>query len=98
MPTSINGWEVLDNPPWGDPRAKKKTIAATGTDLWVRKEAWPLFAALVTDYNKAINKVTSSDGYDYRQSRTSGNLSNHSSGTAVDINASAEGAVGLGWT
>jgi len=98
MPTSINGWEVLDNPPWGDPRAKNKKVPATGTDLWVRKEAWPLFAALVTDYNKAINKVTSSDAYDYRQSRVNDRWSNHSSGTAIDINASAEGATGLGWT
>ena len=98
MPNSINGWEVLDNPPWGDPRAKNKKVPATGTDLWVRKEAWPLFAALVTDYNKAINKVTSSDGYDYRQSRVNDRWSNHSSGTAIDINASAEGATGLAWT
>lgn len=96
MPTSINGWPVLDNPPWGDPRALDKVIPGVGTHLWVRKECWPFFAALVRDYDKAIKRVHSSDGYDYRQSRTSGNWSNHSSGTAVDINADAEGAVGTG--
>lgn len=96
MPVSINGWPVLDNPPWGDARAKQATIPGVGTQLWVQKDCWPLFAALVREYHAKINKVHSSDGYDYRQSRTSSSWSNHSSGTAVDINADAEGARGSG--
>jgi len=96
MPTSINGWPVLDDPIWGDPRAKKAIIDGIGTQLWVQRDCWPLFASIVRDYDKAINKVRISDGYDYRQSRTSGNWSNHSSATAVDINPDAEGAVGTG--
>ena len=97
MPTSISGWPVLDNPAWGDPRAKKAKVPGVGTDLWVREEAWPLFSALVRDYNRLINKVTHSDGYDYRPSRVPGaGWSNHSAGVAIDINASAEGAVGTG--
>lgn len=96
MAVSINGWPVLDNPPWGDPRAKQATIPGVGTTLWVQKDCWPFFAALVREYNDKINKVHSSDGYDYRQSRTSSSWSNHSSGTAVDINADAEGARGTG--
>jgi len=97
VPTSISGWPVLDNPAWGDPRAKKAKVPGVGTDLWVREEAWPLFSALVRDYNRLINKVTHSDGYDYRPSRVPGaGWSNHSAGVAIDINASAEGAVGTG--
>ena len=95
MPNSINGWPVLDDPAWGDPRAKKATLPDVGTQLWVRAECWPLFAALVRDYNKYIRTVTVSDGYDYRKSQY-GNWSNHASGTAVDINYSAEGAQGTG--
>lgn len=98
MPTSINGWTVLDAPPWGDPRARRDVVPGVGTQLWVRREAWPLFAALVRDYHAAIAPVHVSDGYDYRQSRTSGNWSNHASGTAVDINADREGATGTAWT
>jgi len=96
MATSINGWPVLDNPPWGDPRAKNAEVDGIGTQLWIQRDCWPLFAAIVRDYDKGINAVHSSDGYDYRQSRTSGNWSNHASGTAVDINADAEGAAGSG--
>lgn len=94
MPTSINGWSVLDNPAWGDPRAKKAKVPGVGTDLWVREECWPFFAALVRDYHNMINKVTVSDGYDYRQANAANAWSDHSSGTAVDINYSKEGAQG----
>jgi hypothetical protein len=99
MPTTISGWPVLDNPPWGDPRAITKKIPEVGTALWVRKECWPFFAALVRDYHEMINPVHSSDGYDYRESRVPGaGWSNHSGGVAVDINADKEGAQGTGWT
>ena len=57
MPTSINGWPVLDNPVWGDPRAKKAILDGIGTQLWVQRDCWPLFAAIVRDYDKAINNV-----------------------------------------
>lgn len=99
MPVSINGWPVLDNPAWGDPRARKDT-APSGKQLWVRDLCWPLFAALTTDYNNWIKPIDISDGYDYRQANAANAWSDHSSGTAVDINYNAEGAQGdanLGW-
>ena len=96
MPASINGWPVLDNPPWGDPRARKDKVPGVGTQLWVRRECWPLFAALVRDYHNTIRPVTISDGYDYREARAASAWSDHSSGTAVDINYNAEGAQGTG--
>jgi len=94
MPNSINGWPVLDNPAWGDPRARKDKIPGIGTDLWVRRECWPFFAALVRDYHESIRKVHVSDGYDYRQANAANAWSDHSSGTAVDINYDKEGAQG----
>lgn len=98
--TVICGWPALDSPDWGDPRARRDVIPGVGTQLWVRAEAWPLFAAFVRDYDRLINKVRISDGYDVRTSRTSSSLSNHYGGAAVDINSDAEGARGTasaGW-
>lgn len=94
MPTSINGWPVLDSPAWGDARLRKGIVPGVGTTLWVRDECWPLLAAIVADYNARIRKVTISDGYDYRQANAANAWSDHSSGTAVDINYDAEGAQG----
>lgn len=96
--TTISGWPVLDSPAWGDSRAKRATIKGLDLTLWTHKEVWPLFAALVRDYNDTINTVTVCDGYDYRTARTSSSWSNHAGGVAVDINYNAEGARGLGWT
>lgn len=95
MPTSINGLPVLDNPPWGDPRARKDKTPC-GTDLWVRAELWPLFAAISTDWNNTIRPIHSTDGYDYRQAHAASAWSDHSSASAVDHNADAEGQQGTG--
>jgi hypothetical protein len=98
VPVAICGWDVLDNPAWGDKRAKQADIPGLGLSLWVHKDVWPLFAALVRDYNEQINKVTLLYSYDYRAARTSSSWSNHSAGCAVDINPDAEGARGTAWT
>lgn len=98
MPTTISGWPVLDNPAWGDPRAKRAIIPELDVTLWVREEAWPLFAALVRDYNDMINHVSILYSYDYRQARAANAWSNHAGGVAVDINPDAEGARGTAWT
>gem|GEM_PF-6550639 len=82
----------------GEPReaSAEASLPGVGTTLWAEANAWPLFAALVREYHEKINPVHNSDCYDYRSSRTSSAWSNHSSATAVDINADAEGATGSG--
>lgn len=96
MPTSINGWTVLDNPAWDDKRLRKDTVPGVNKTLWVRDVCWPLFAALVRDYDARIKKVDICDGYDYRKANAANAWSDHSSGTAVDINYNGEGAQGTG--
>lgn len=97
MPKSINGWDVLDSPPWDDKRLRKDAIPVVGKTLYCRDEVWPLFAALVRDYHETIRKVRICDAYDYRMANASpGNFSDHSSGSAVDLNYDAEGAQGTG--
>jgi hypothetical protein len=99
MPTSLNGWPVLDAPPWGDKRLVRKQVPGTPASLWMRGSVLPLFLALSKDYHDTIHPLTvgsDTDGYDYRQARTGAGWSDHSSGTGEDIRASAEGAQGPG--
>lgn len=102
MPTSINGWEVLDqNGGWGDPRLRTGTIPGTSIHMTCRAEVWPLLASLAADYNTHISDLRIADAYDYRLANAGGGAwSDHSSGTALDINYDKEGAQGtgvLGW-
>lgn len=96
MPTSINGWPVLDNPAWGDARLRKGTVPGVAKTLWCRDEVWPLFAALVRDYHETIRPVRICDAYDYRKANAADAWSDHSAGAAVDLNYDAEGAQGTG--
>lgn len=96
---SINGWEVLDQPEWGDPRLDKKPIPGVPTrSLWMRREVLPLFLALAAEYHVKIAPLDVGElddwSYSYRPARGSSSWSNHASGTAVDLNANAEGALG----
>ncbi len=96
MATSINGWPA--------PPAKLKTFQVPGTKrrMTLDSDAGPVLVALAADYHKLIrpiDKGTVDDGgYNYRPARNaSSRLSNHASGTAVDLNWSQEGAQGSGW-
>ena len=56
----------------------------------MQKDAAPLFAAFFADWQKEMPSRMSlnpgpTDGYNYRPSRMTSGLSNHSSGTAVDV-------------
>lgn len=100
MPTSINGWPVLDGG-YGDPRLDKKPIpGCPKRSLTMRREVLPLFLALASDYHRTIAPLDQGTwdewSYDYRQARAASAWSDHSSGTAVDLNASAEGNLGYG--
>ena len=100
MPNSINGWEVLDDPPWSDPRLDTKLIPGVPTrSLKLRREVLPLFLALAKDYHDTIEPIdvgTLDDwSYSYRDARYSSSWSDHASGTAIDLNASKEGWLGM---
>jgi hypothetical protein len=100
MPNSINGWPVLDNPPWSDPRLDKKPIPGVpNRTLMLRREVLPLFLALATDYHRMIAPVNEGAlddwAYSYRPARFSSSWSDHASGTAIDLNASKEGWLGM---
>ena len=100
MPNSINGWEVLDNPPWSDPRLDTKPIPGVPSrKLKLRQEVLPLFLALAKDYHDTIEPIDQGElddwSYSYRDARYSSSWSDHASGTAIDLNASKEGWLGM---
>ena len=100
MPNSINGWTVLDSPPWSDPRLEKKPVPGVPKrSLTLRKEVLPLFLALAKDYHDTIAPIDEGDlddwSYSYRPARQSSSWSDHASGTAIDLNASKEGWLGM---
>ena len=99
MPTSINGWPVLDG--WGDPRLKSAPIpGCSKRKLHMRGDVLPLFLALASDYHRTIAPLDQGDwdewSFDYREARAASAWSDHASGTAVDLNANAEGRLGTG--
>lgn len=99
MPSSINGWPVLDNPPWDDPRLTRLKVPGTPCVVYGRASVAPLFVALALDYHHTIHPLVSRsdvDTYDYRQARAAAAWSDHSSGTATDLRAANEGAQGSG--
>ena len=92
MTISLNGWTALAN--MSDPRLKWQPIPGTTRKVLVRKLCGPLFGAFCADWNRLMParlKLTSPqtpvDGWEYRDPRlTTGiRLSNHASGTAVDL-------------
>jgi len=100
MPNSINGWAVLDNPPWSDPRLDTKPVPGVPSrSLKLRREVLPLFLALAKDYHDTISPIDEGAlddwSYSYRDARYSPSWSDHASGTAIDLNASKEGWLGM---
>jgi hypothetical protein len=93
MASSQNGWPASDEP---------RTIGVEsyqipGTKLKIRcsKKVAPLLVNLCREFHETIEPLDHGAlddwGYNYRVirgSRDPGNLSNHASGTAVDLNAS----------
>lgn len=95
MSTSINGWEVINKQTSG--LLGVGTIPGTRIKLRMRKEVLPLFLALAADYNTHVAPLRPREcgAYAFRKARQGGGLySDHSSGTAVDLNWGHEGAMG----
>lgn len=90
MASSQNGWPASPNP---------KTIEANsypvpGTDLKLRvaKKVAPILINFAAEFNELVEKLDGKQlddwGYAFRQVRGSTDmLSNHASGTAIDLNA-----------
>ena len=87
MASSLNGWPGIKLRL--DPRLRTITVPSTTTKVTVRREAAPLFAAFLADWQKELprldlTKSTKAYGWIYREARSGAGLSNHSSGTATD--------------
>lgn len=94
MATSINGWPVIKM--WTSDLA---TGVVPGTDvhLSVCKPVLPLFLAIAAEYNKTVAPLRKNEcgGWNPRKARASKLAwSDHSSGTAIDLNWNHEGAMG----
>lgn len=88
MATSLNGWPGIRLRV--DPRLRSIKIPGTNRQITVRREAAPLFAAFLADWQKEMPDRLKLDtgpigGWNYREARLTTGLSNHSSGTAVDV-------------
>lgn len=88
MALSMNGWTAIRYAL--DPRLRSIKIPGTTRSVRVARSAAPLFAAFLADWNREMGprlrlNPGPVDGWNYRNSRLTANLSNHSSGTAVDV-------------
>ena len=90
---SLNRWTVLTP---GSRLLGRKRVPGTTRDITMRADVLPLFLALAHDYDDWLRSIDvgafDDAGYAYRQARAANDFSNHSSGTALDINWSREGA------
>lgn len=92
---SINGWEVITSR--SDKRLKMKIVPGSNVKLTMRAEILPLFLALSADFHKEVAPLRNGEcgAYAFRKARQGGGAySDHSSGTAVDLNWGHEGAMG----
>jgi hypothetical protein len=88
--TSYNGWTASDKPE----SIHVKSYAIPGTKLKIRcaEAVAPLIVGFCTEFNELIEKLDGGQlddwGYAFRMVRGSTDrLSNHASGTAIDLNA-----------
>lgn len=100
MAQTINGWRLIES--YGDNDLTRIKVPGTKRSLTLHKDVAPLMAHFVSRYDKTIRRIDKKgdtfDDWSYSKPREGnaapGQWSDHSSGTAVDINASQEGAQG----
>ena len=92
MPVSLNKWAA---PP---SNLKKFKVPGTKRTLTLDVDAGRILTAVAADYHVMVRPIdvggTDDAGYSYRKARAADDLSNHSSGTAIDLNWTEEGAQG----
>jgi hypothetical protein len=94
---SLNGWPVI--PAYGHPDLVTLFVPGTRRRLTLDKHAAPLLIALAADYHAWVRPIdvgpVDEGGYNHREATNApGQMSNHASGTAVDINWAREGRMG----
>ena len=96
MKHSSNGWKASANK--NEIGVKNYMIEGTTRHFSMAKECAPVLAAFLADFHALVEPIDTGTfddwGHYFRQVRGMKKLSNHSSGTAVDINATKH-ALGL---
>jgi hypothetical protein len=90
METSYNGYQAAKDP--GEIGIKSYLVEGTALKLRCAKSVGPLLAAFAAEFHELIEPIDNGGlddwGYAYRMVRGDPTkLSNHSSGTAIDLNA-----------
>lgn len=89
MTVSYNGWSA--SPYSSSIGIRKYAVPGTRESIWLRSSAAPVLLYVLDQWNRTIEPVQGNIldewGWAYRQTRGGGSISNHASGTAVDINA-----------
>ena len=90
MKTSQNGWPASKDPEEIQ-IISKKVPGTAGLKLRVAAPVAPLLIAFARDFNKEIERINEGQlddwGYAFRDIIGATTLSNHASGTAIDLNA-----------
>lgn len=88
MATSLNGWPGITA---AGPSLARRIVPGTTRAVTLQAAVLPLFLAYLADWHKTVMPIDGSrsylgpDGWEYRDARTGAGLSNHASGTAVDV-------------
>jgi hypothetical protein len=89
MRTSQNGWPASKDPE--DIGIVSKRVPGTGLKLRVADAVAPLIIAFARDFHNDVEPINEGQlddwGYAFRDIRGATTLSNHASGTAIDLNA-----------
>ena len=94
MTKSYNGWPADPNP--SKINVERFAVPGMNRTIMVRKEIAPLMLALIMDYDRTVDRIEPGIfddwSFTYRpvrgyESKGDAYLSNHSSGTALDLNA-----------
>lgn len=88
MTVSYNGWSASPSP---SAIGIRTYTVGGGSRVALRSSVAPILVWLANYYSQNIEAIDGRQlddwGYSYRQTRGGGSMSNHSSGTAIDINA-----------
>lgn len=85
---SLNGWPGIESS--SAPDLATGAVPGTKQRVTMQRDVLPLFLAFLADWNRTVMPLDATgelgpDGWSYRPARTGDGLSNHASGTAVDI-------------
>lgn len=89
MLTSMNGWTASTNP--NDINVHRYKIPHTRSSLTMRKGVAVILTNVASDFNRYVSaidgRLLDDWGYVFKRIEGSTLISNHSSGTAIDLNA-----------